>query len=214
MKRILSVLLLGVVINAYSQEKSIQHQSESITSESNPKGSWTVTKSYNKEGNLIAKDSTYSYSSFNGKQISREEADSLLNDIQKNLPTDFASSDFFNQIDSTSGQELFSKFNSKSFDELFENFNVDSFQGIFEEIDKESMRDWMRDFEVGDDSFIDEFMKAQSEDMQALILDQIKDLQQYLDNDLEENPQIPPIEKNNNTTVQEEIDLRQRAQRI
>src|SRR5699024_7593148 len=77
-----------------------------------PQGNWTVHKKYDAQGNLIAKDSTYSYSwsSVNSKKVPPKKAQQLLQEMRQHMQS-FSQADFFNHslnIDSIR-QSFFSK---------------------------------------------------------------------------------------------------------
>lgn len=180
---IFSMLMLVSAVTVHAQTTS------ESTSQTTPQGQWTVHKQYDENGNLIAKDSTYTYSSVNGKVVSPEEADSLLQDIRKRLPAQFASADFFDQLDGDTMSEflsgfdtdlfngLLNNFNAGKFDELLQGFDMKSFDDIFEDFDPEEWSDFMKNFnwELMDTSSLQKLLK--DEDWDKLIENHREEIQ-------------------------------------
>src|SRR5699024_599604 len=89
MKRLIFTSLLSLFfLGSYAQEKEENSHSQTTTKET-PKGSWTVHKEYDEEGNLIASDSTYTYSwsSRNGEEIPAKKLDSILQEMRSHFPS-------------------------------------------------------------------------------------------------------------------------------
>ncbi len=81
MKRVAFLSLLALVFtacHAHAQQQSKSGKETTITHKT-PQGNWTVHKKYDQNGNLIEKDSvySYSYSSVNGKPVPQNQLDSL-----------------------------------------------------------------------------------------------------------------------------------------
>jgi len=124
------VMLLGVslmvVIACHSQshqkgDSSTKNGSETTISQKTPKGNWEVHKKFDENGNLIAKDSiyTYSWSSKNGTPISMAKADSLFQRLHSQFQSSFGMMDFPRGFDVDSLQNSFFNHNfSGNFDEI------------------------------------------------------------------------------------------------
>ncbi len=168
MKKIITfIILVSVTTLGFSQEK---------TTKETPEGSWTVNKQYDEEGNLISKDSTYSYHSYNGKAITKAEADSIYQQLKKEIPSDFASSAFFKDFKSEDIQDILDEIDFQS----VENFlNNEELGGFFEEFDYGGLNDLIENFDINsfDHSFIKEFIDTQDKDMQDLIQKYMKDFE-------------------------------------
>ena len=85
-KLALVVLSLGFFWFCSSQtEKATSSKNYEEIKGKSPQGNWEVHKEFDEHGNLIRKDSTYSYSwsSVNGKQANPQEIDSLMANARK-----------------------------------------------------------------------------------------------------------------------------------
>ena len=85
-KLALIVLSLGFFWSCSSQtEKATSSKNYEDIKGKSPQGNWEVHKEFDEHGNLIRKDSTYSYSwsSVNGKQVNPQEMDSLMAKARK-----------------------------------------------------------------------------------------------------------------------------------
>ena len=85
-KLALVVLSLGFFWSCSSQtEKAESSKNYEDIKGKSPQGNWEVHKEFDEHGNLIRKDSTYSYSwsSVNGKQVNPQEMDSLMANARK-----------------------------------------------------------------------------------------------------------------------------------
>lgn len=105
MKNLVLLLVLCSSFTAcHSQVKESEKDSSITITQETPKGNWEVHKKYDNNGNLIQKDSTYTYSWSSSKNgpLSKAETDSLMNHFQ--------SQQFFN------------------FDEM----NLSDFKGLFD----------------------------------------------------------------------------------
>src|SRR5699024_9852469 len=108
MKKALLFVALILGLAAQAQEKNENTTEKSETKET-PKGNWTVNKTYDDDGNLIAKDSvyTYSYSSHNGQELAPQEIDSIRRFMKKRMALNFDSMDFPSGFDLDSIQKSF-----------------------------------------------------------------------------------------------------------
>lgn len=197
------ILVSAVTVHAQTQAES--------TSQTTPQGQWTVHKQYDEKGNLISKDSTYTYSSINGKAVSPQEADSLWQDIRKRLPDQFASSGFFDQIDSETMSEflngfdsdlingLLNDFNSGHFDDLLQGFNLEE---MLEDFDQEEWSGFMKDFdfESFDASSLQDLLK--DEDLQKLMEKHQTEIEKFMKkkDDFSENSTESKKKENKNTS--------------
>ncbi len=85
-KLTLVVLSLGFFWSCSSQtEKAEPSKNYEDIKGKSPQGNWEVHKEFDEHGNLIRKDSTYSYSwsSVNGQQVNPQEMDSLMANARK-----------------------------------------------------------------------------------------------------------------------------------
>ena len=87
MKKLAVILLsLGFFSSCNSQtDKANSLNNYEDVKGTSPNGNWEVHKEFDEHGNLIKKDSTYSYSwsSVNGEQVNPKEMDSLMANAQK-----------------------------------------------------------------------------------------------------------------------------------
>ena len=85
-KLALVVLSLGFFWSCSSQtEKATSSKNYEDIKSKSPQGNWEVHKEFDEHGNLIKKDSTYSYSwsSVNDQQVNPQEMDSLMANARK-----------------------------------------------------------------------------------------------------------------------------------
>jgi|GEM_PF-6615072 len=159
------ILLISILF--FSWNFSAQEREE-IFSESGPEGSWTVTKKYDAQGNLIAKDSIYSFSSFNEEQISPEEAEKLWKEFSQNSDFSF----FFEEIDLEDLKKRVREFDKDFFEDMFGNFDMENFQHDFN-LPKD-LQEWLNDFDLGTFDFRDDniqkYMREQIEKFQDFYL--------------------------------------------
>lgn len=87
MKKLAVILLsLGFFSSCNSQtDKANTLNNYEDVKGTSPNGNWEVHKEFDENGNLVRKDSTYSYSwsSVNGKQVNPQEMDSLMVNARK-----------------------------------------------------------------------------------------------------------------------------------
>lgn len=189
MKNLMYVAFLLVgFFSAQAQQKT------ESTTQSMPEGQWTVHKQYDEKGNLIAKDSTYSYSSINGRPVSPEEADSLLKSLKKHIPEEFMSSGFFDNLDGNSISELMNGFDSQEmrklmndfhdgkFDDLLQGFDLNSLDSFFEDFSNDDFTELLEEFNFDsiDESFFKDFYNSQDEETQKLLRKHNEDIQNLL----------------------------------
>lgn len=95
-KLIFLSLVLFSVTACQAQDKQPQNRTETTVKQHTPQGNWTVHKRYDQNGNLIAMDSTYtySYSSINGQPATSAQMDSLRQLMQQHFGTAFAMPNF------------------------------------------------------------------------------------------------------------------------
>lgn len=171
MKKIIAfIVFISFTTFGFSQEKS---------TEDLPKGSWTVNKQYDEEGNLIAVDSTYSYSSYNGEVISKSEADSIIDNLKKDLPSEFVNSDLLEDFDLAAHQDIFDQIDFHAVENFLGSVESEKLEELFDEIDFDELNDLIENFDINsfDHSFIKEFIDTQDEEMQDLIQKYMKDFQ-------------------------------------
>ncbi|HLS29678.1 MAG TPA: hypothetical protein VK021_02355 [Flavobacteriaceae bacterium] len=118
---VVMVALLNLSCSGQNKEKTKKKQNEDVVSEQ-PKGTWTVNREFDEDGNLIRYDSIYSWSSSrNLDELSPSERDSLLESLKSRFYTEF--SGFENQGfgEIISRDSLFSKrfFNDEFFESNF-----------------------------------------------------------------------------------------------
>lgn len=109
MKKVVFISILLFSFTAcHSQEKHSKNNAAISSTKKSPQGNWTVHKKYDKNGNLIAKDSTYTYrySSINHQGATAEQAKQIrqkIKDLYENfgLTGDFPGD--FTTIDSIQG---------------------------------------------------------------------------------------------------------------
>lgn len=108
-KSVLLSLSLLVMTACHSQDRTAKTGAVKSKSVKTPKDNWTVHKRYDKNGNLIEKDSvySYSYSSANGKQVPQAKMDSLLQGLHNRVHMNFGSMNFPQGFASDSLQNLF-----------------------------------------------------------------------------------------------------------
>ena len=85
-KLALITLSLGFFWSCSSQtEKATSSKNYEDIKGKSPQGNWEVHKEFDERGNLIRKDSTYSYSwsSVNGREVNPQEMDSLMANARK-----------------------------------------------------------------------------------------------------------------------------------
>ncbi len=104
------------------QESPVHKNSKTITQKS-PHENWTVHENYDEDGNLISKDSTYSYSyaTVNGQEIPAEKMDSIFNQMHSQ----------FSDIHGRDLQDLMQNFDAMDLDGFFEGFPDDFFSSPF-----------------------------------------------------------------------------------
>ncbi len=89
------LLFLGLLLFSFtachSQEQQSKNGSKTSITQQTPHGSWTVHKRFDANGNLISKDSTYtySYSSINGQPVSPEKMDSIQQLMRQQMQAHF-----------------------------------------------------------------------------------------------------------------------------
>lgn len=88
-----SVLFVFASCNAQeSKDKKIPQNNDRELAEAKPKESWKVDKEFDEDGNLIRLDSTYTWSfSSDGKEISPETVDSLMDSFRLRLNSNYPS---------------------------------------------------------------------------------------------------------------------------
>ena len=85
-KLALITLSLGFFWSCSSQtEKATSSKNYEDIKGKSPQGNWEVHKEFDEHGNLVRKDSTYSYSwsSVNGREVNPQEMDSLMANARK-----------------------------------------------------------------------------------------------------------------------------------
>lgn len=94
----ISIALFTFTVAEAQQRENAAPEVKTKTVET-PQGNWTVHKKYDAQGNLIAKDSTYSYSwsSINGKEVPPQKAQQLLQQMKQHMQR-FSQADFFNHM--------------------------------------------------------------------------------------------------------------------
>ncbi|GGZ52406.1 hypothetical protein [Mesonia mobilis] len=111
-KLALVVLSLGFFWSCSSQtEKATSSKNYEEIKGKSPQGNWEVHKEFDEHGNLIRKDSTYSYSwsSVNGRQVNPQEMDSLMANARKMMQAhmqNFNSTGFENSFDDFFGESM------------------------------------------------------------------------------------------------------------
>src|SRR5699024_9796605 len=109
------IVLLGSLLLAFtachSQENQTKKGHGSTTTHKTTKGNWTVHKEYDDQGNLIAKDSVYSYSwssaSKNGHPLPQAKVDSLFKSMHQRLHAQFGGMNLPEGFDFDSLEESF-----------------------------------------------------------------------------------------------------------
>lgn len=99
------------------------HKNSKTTTEKSPHENWTVHENYDENGNLISRDSTYSYSyaAVNGQEIPAEKMDSLFNQMHSQ----------FSNIHGMDLQDFMQNFKGMDFDELLQDIPDDFFSAPF-----------------------------------------------------------------------------------
>lgn len=171
MKKLVFLSLLSfLTYSLQAQESATRKQAQPETPQ---QGSWTVNKEYDESGKLIAVDSTYSYHAINGKPVSKEEADSLLQHFKKQLPSGFTESSALQHINSKSIQELMQHFDSEDLDSFFEDFEADSLNSLLsDEGNNEALRDMIKNI---DSDLYKDFFQGSPSDLQDEIQELLKD---------------------------------------
>lgn len=108
MKKILlfTALIVGMTVQAQEKEENTPEKSPK---KEPPKGNWTVNKTYDDDGNLIAKDSvyTYSYSTHNEQEVSPKEIDSIRRFMEERMAMNFDAMNLAKGFDLDSIQQSF-----------------------------------------------------------------------------------------------------------
>ena len=88
-----SVLFVFVSCNAQEdKDNKLSQNNDPELAEAKPKESWKVDKEFDEDGNLIRLDSTYTWSfSSDGKEVSPETIDSLMDNFRLRLNSDYPS---------------------------------------------------------------------------------------------------------------------------
>ncbi len=92
MKRIVFLSLAFLAVLAcQAQQKKEGTRAGKTTSVKTPHGHWTVHKQFDANGNLIRKDSTYTYryATINGKPVPQAKMDSLLSRFRSDIRFNF-----------------------------------------------------------------------------------------------------------------------------
>lgn len=155
MKRILSfsiLVLWSLTIFSQSKKKTESHET--------PEGSWTITKEYDEDGNLISSDSTYTYSYSSG-DLSQKEIDSIRRQLNINLKKNF-------DIDLSSFEDSF--------------FDKDFQQSLLEDFDEEDFDfdAFMQDEEIRElrDSFLNSDLHKDLIELQKKIMPELDSLRE------------------------------------
>ncbi|WP_437396574.1 hypothetical protein [Flagellimonas lutimaris] len=112
MKRTLFlVAALLLMVGCHSQEKKEQTKgTKDNISQEQPKGSWEVNREYDENGNLIAYDSIYSWSSSDlGQEMAKMDKDSLLQNFRMQFSKEFSPLDDEQFNNFFSNDSLFTK---------------------------------------------------------------------------------------------------------
>ncbi|MEI8202798.1 MAG: hypothetical protein WCH34_07280 [Bacteroidota bacterium] len=134
MKRFISILILSTLFQVASNAQN-QNDEQKNQSNTQPKTNIKVNKEYDKEGNLIKYDSTYTYY-YSNSENSQNINDSVLNDFKKQFHQQYFFSDepFFNNFffqDSLMNNNFFSNdYFSKRFKD-----NMESMDKLFQQMD-------------------------------------------------------------------------------
>lgn len=127
-----SVLFVFTSCNAQEEkDNELSRINDPELAEVKPKESWNVDKEFDEDGNLIRLDSTYTWSfSSNGKEISPETMDSLMDTFRLRLDSDYLS--MFN--DDLFGFFTHDSIGANSF--FQEDFFMKNWQNRMEEMEK------------------------------------------------------------------------------
>lgn len=107
------VMILSLILFAFtachSQSKNDKNKVSKSKSVKTPHGTWTVHKQYDANGNLIRKDSTYSYShaTINGKEVPQAKLDSLFSRFHPDMRANFGNMNIPNGFDTDSLENSF-----------------------------------------------------------------------------------------------------------
>lgn len=192
MKKLLFLSVLGLVfMGAHAQENLAESTKET------PKGSWTVTKEYDEDGNLIAMDSIYSYSWSSSDMVkegmTQEDLNAFLKSFGAGEMDELIPPAFLNDLKEWS-DSLFQEEGAQEFYNR-EDFNNQDLDSLFNHFRGQIPSDWQNlipedfDFEEFSQSF---FGDERFEDIRRQLFEGFEQFQnQFLNDGVHPEKRIP-----------------------
>ncbi len=166
---LLSFLFFGFI--ACQGQENQKQKNEKTTTSKSPNENWTVHEQYDDDGNLISRDSTYSYSysSINGQEVPPEKIDSLLSQIG-------------GHFNGKNMQDLMQGFNGMNMDDFMQNFGDMSLNDFMQGFQGMDLNDFMQGF---DEDFLSDSLSSEGEgdkkdprDFHQRLMEQMKKMQE------------------------------------
>lgn len=195
MKNIVFLGLLFCGFIACQGQEQKPDKNKTTTTTQTPHGSWTVNEEYDDNGNLISRDSTYSYSysSINGQEVSPEEMDSIFGRMQSKLPFDLNSDDMGN---------FMQNFGDMSINDFMQGFGDMDLQGFMQGLNDTDTNGFFNDFfNDSDSSSTDEKNDAPGKSIHDQMMERMKQFQeQFFQSHPQQGQRVIPRESEQSAT--------------
>lgn len=198
---LLSFLFCGFLACQGQESQTQKQKNEKTTTTQSPNGDWTVHEEYDDDGNLISRDSTYSYSysSINGQKVSPEEMDSLFSQLH-------------GHFNGKTMQDMMQGLNGMDMDDFMQNFGDMSLNELMEGFGGMDLSELMQDFDenfFADSTFFNdeenEDREKDSSSFHQKMMEQAKKMQeQFFQQHSDPNQRVIPRETPDSKTDRQE----------